>query len=145
MAKRRSIIIGWREWVSLPSLGIPRIKAKIDTGARTSALHAFDITETYKGRQTIVHFKVCPLQGQPGKILTVEAPLIDKRIVKDSHGRKSLRPVIPVAVELGGLRWEIEVTLVDRSDMAFRMLLGRQAVRSAKMLINPGRSYLAGR
>ena len=144
MAKR-SIIIGWREWVALPSLGIPRIKAKIDTGARTSALHAFDISETHKGRQTIIHFKVSPLQGQPGKILVVEAPLLDKRIVKDSHGRKSLRPVIPVAVELGGLRWDIEVTLIDRSDMSFRMLLGRQAVRAARFLINPGRSYLLGR
>lgn len=144
MAKR-AIIIGWREWVALPSLGIPRIKAKIDTGARTSALHAFDITEAHKGRLTVVRFKVCPLQGQPGKVLAVEAPLLDKRIVKDSHGRKSLRPVIPVAIELGGLRWEIEVTLIDRSDMAFRMLLGRQAVRAARFLINPGRSHMQGR
>ena len=143
MAKR-SIIIGWREWVTLPTLGVPRIKAKIDTGARTSALHAFDITETYKGRKTIVHFKLSPLRGQPSKVLAVEAPLIDKRIVKDSHGRKSLRPVIAIAIELGGVRWDIEVTLIDRSDMAFRMLLGRQAVR-ARFLINPGRSYLLGR
>jgi hypothetical protein len=144
MRKKRSIIIGWREWVALPSLGIPRIKAKIDTGARTSALHAFDITEAYKGKKSVVRFKLSPLRGHPGKVIQVEAPLLDKRIVKDSHGRKSLRPVICVTLELAEIRWDIEVTLIDRSDMAFRMLLGRQAIRS-RFLINPGKSYLLGR
>jgi hypothetical protein len=137
-------VIGWREWVGLPSLGIAHIRAKIDTGARTSALHAFDITETHRGRKATVHFKISPLPGQPGRVMVVEAPLLDKRIVKDSHGRKSLRPVIPVDIELAGLRWKIEVTLVDRTDMNFRMLLGRQALRS-RFLINPGKSYLLGR
>jgi hypothetical protein len=140
MSKSLSII-GWRERVALPDLGIAQIKAKIDTGARSSALHAFDV-ETFSGDdKTMVRFKVHPYQRDTHRTVSAEAELIDQRQVRNSGGHAQLRPVIQTMVELNGERWLIELTLTNRDVMGFRMLLGRQAVRK-RFLVDAGRSFV---
>lgn len=134
-------VMGWREWVGIPTLGIDRIKAKIDTGARSSALHAFDIRETLVDGRPGVRFRVHPLQRRSEPVIEASAPLLDRRHVRSSSGDRELRPVVVVTVALGDARWEIELTLADRSPMGFRFLLGRQAVRG-RFLVDAGRSYL---
>ena len=141
---KQFFIIGWREWVSLSELGIGKIKAKIDTGARTSALHAYDVLEYMEGHRTMVKFKVHPLQKSTLSVRYAKAEIIDKRLVRDSGGKVTLRPVILTTLRVGDLRWEIELTLVNRDQMGFRMLLGRQALRG-HLLVNPQKSYLFGR
>jgi hypothetical protein len=138
------LVIGWREWIRLPELGIEYIKAKIDTGARTSALHAYDIEEFRKHGLDMVRFKVHPLQRNLHKVVTAEAQVIEWREVRDSGGKVSLRPVIHTRIKIGILSWKIEVTLVNRDQMGFRMLLGRQAVRG-QLLVDAGRSYVIGK
>lgn len=136
--------IGWREWVSLPALKIAAVKAKVDTGARTSSLHAFDVeTYTHKGTQR-VRFQVHPIQRNTSKTITCDAELIERRLVRSSTGRQTLRPVIMTTIELLGHRWDIELTLTNRDDMGFRMLLGREAVRR-RFVIDPGRSFLTAK
>jgi hypothetical protein len=134
-------IIGWREWVSLPTLGIEAVKAKIDTGARTSALHAYDVKLVREDEQDIVRFKVHPLQRTTRMTVEAAAMLIDRRRVKSSSGHSSRRPVIRVPVVLAGRRISIELTLVNRDEMGFRMLLGRRALRR-RFLVDAGKSYL---
>jgi len=141
MARAR---IGWREWVALPDLGVTRIKAKIDTGARSSALHAFDLEHFRRRGHDMVRFAVHTLQRSSKRVIVAEAEMMDERIVRSSNGVNALRPVILTRVELLGESWPIELTLASRDEMGFRMLLGRQAVRG-RFLIDPGRSYLAGR
>jgi len=136
--------IGWREWITLPDLGIERVKAKIDTGARSSALHAYDVRAFEKHGVTWVRFKVHPLQRDTHKTVTCEAEMVDQRIVRSSGGHETLRPVIVTPIVLLGEQHEIELTLTNRDTMGFRMLLGRQALRGTYM-IDPGRSYLGGR
>ncbi|MDX1674404.1 MAG: RimK/LysX family protein [Longimicrobiales bacterium] len=136
-------VIGWREWIELPELGIDAIKAKVDTGARSSSLHAYDIRRFKRGGRRRVRFKVHPIQRDFRTTVEADAPLIDLRKVTSSSGTASLRPVILTAVELHGQRWEIEVTLTRRDEMGFRMLLGRQAVRH-RFVVDPGRSFIAG-
>lgn len=139
-------MIGWREWVSLPLLGIADIKAKIDTGARTSALHAWDIEHFERGGVRMVRFKVHPIQRDTQRTVITEAPLIDHRHVRSSSGDASRRPVIMTQVELMGRVFDIELTLTNRDAMGFRMLLGRQAIRGrGRFTVDPGRSYLAGK
>ncbi|WP_299403199.1 ATP-dependent zinc protease [Acaryochloris sp. IP29b_bin.148] len=133
--------IGWREWVVLPELGISTIKAKIDTGARSSALHAFDIERFQQAGKTMLRFKVHPLQKDERTCITAEAELLEERQVRDSGGHTELRPVIQTEVCLAQYQWPLELTLTNRSSMGFRMLLGRQAVRQ-RFVINPGQSYL---
>jgi len=135
--------IGWREWVALPELGISWIKSKVDSGARTSSLHAFDIEYGRKGGEPYVRFKVHPLQRNQRKTVIAEAPLLERRHVKSSSGHLSLRPVIVTPVQLMDQTLEVEITLASRDAMGFRMLLGRQAIRG-KFVIDAGRSYLAG-
>lgn len=136
--------IGWREWVALPELGIDSIKAKIDTGARTSAIHAFHI-ETFRdqGRDKI-RFRIHPIQRRLDIEKTCVADLIDRRDVMDSGGHKERRFVICTPLKIGDQQWPIEITLTDRDIMNFRMLLGRTAMKG-RMLINPGASYLFGK
>jgi hypothetical protein len=141
MARAR---IGWREWVALPDLGVTRIKAKIDTGARSSALHAFDLEHFRRRGHDMVRFAIHTLQRSSKRVIVAEAEMLDERIVRSSNGVNALRPVILTRVELLGESWPIELTLASRDEMGFRMLLGRQAVRG-RFLIDPGRSYLAGR
>jgi len=137
-------VIGWREWVALPELGIGGIKAKVDTGARSSALHAFDV-ELFRRRGVwMVRFKVHPLQRDSRRTVALETELFDERNVRNSGGRLELRPVIQTTVALMGEEWPIELTLTNRDAMGFRMLLGRQAVRG-QFTINPGRSFLGGK
>ncbi len=136
--------VGWREWVSLPDLGIQRIKAKVDTGARSSALHAFDLEEIEIDGGPGVRFKIHPMQRDSETEISAEAALIDQRWVRSSTGRATLRPVIRTHALLGDEIWPIEITLVRRDVMGFRMLLGRQAIRS-RFVVDPGRSFLFGR
>jgi hypothetical protein len=134
-------IIGWREYVDLPDLGIETLKVKVDSGARTSALHATKIRylENNDGR-TWVSF-VVTAELSPRRSIRVRAPLVEQRVVKSSMGHSSLRPVIRTNVKLGNEIWPIEITLVNRDPMGFRMLLGRQAVKS-KFLVHPARSFI---
>ena len=140
MSKSLSII-GWRERVALPDLGISQIKAKIDTGARSSALHAFDVETFSRDGKTMVRFKVHPYQRDTHRTVSAEAELIDQRQVRNSGGHAQLRPVIQTMVELNGERWLIELTLTNRDVMGFRMLLGRQAVRK-RFLVDAGQSFV---
>lgn len=133
-------VIGWREWVALPALGIDRIKAKIDTGARTSALHAFDIARFREGSRDRVRFKVHPIQRNNVVTVNCVADLIDMRAVCDSGGHSELRYVIATTLVLGELTTSIHITLTDRSTMNFRMLLGRKALQSY-YIIDPARSF----
>lgn len=133
--------IGWREWISLPDLGMTGIKAKIDTGARSSALHAFDIEYFKQQEIDFVRFKVHPYQFNNVDTVTAEAELLDIRTIRNSGGQAQSRPVIRTNVMLGQHLWPIELTLTNRDVMGFRMLLGRQAVRR-RFLVDSGRSYL---
>jgi hypothetical protein len=133
-------VIGWREWLDLPELGIKTIKAKIDTGARSSALHALHVEAFERDRQNMVRFQVRPKQRNNDTIST-EAELLEWRQVRNSGGQTQLRPVIRTTVKLGSQQWAIELTLTNRDVMGFRMLLGREALRK-RFLVNPGRSYL---
>jgi hypothetical protein len=133
--------VGWREWVGLPSLGIPRIKAKVDTGARSSSLHATDLEEFEEGGKAWLRFTVLPIQKSDRGMVRVQAPLADRRAVRPSSGKPEVRPVVEVEVQVGGLRFPCEVTLARRDQMGFRMLLGRTALRR-RFLVDPGRSFL---
>jgi hypothetical protein len=139
-AKQLSII-GWREWLALPALGVDTIKAKIDTGARSSALHAFDLEHFKRDGIAMVRFQAHPIQKNDRHTVTAEAILLDQRIVRSSVGHEQLRPVIETSVQVGNQVWPIELTLTNRDAMGFRMLLGRQAIRH-RFLVDPGRSYL---
>ncbi len=134
-------IIGWRETVILPELGISEIKAKIDTGARSSALHAFDIETFVVDEKKMVRFKVHPYQKNIEKTVVASAELFDQRHVRNSGGVQQLRPVIQTSLSLGGREWKIELTLTNRDVMGFRMLLGREAVRDL-FLVDARRSFL---
>ncbi|MGJ3251340.1 MAG: ATP-dependent zinc protease family protein [Elainellaceae cyanobacterium] len=134
-------IIGWREWIALPELDISTIKAKIDTGARSSALHAYDIEPFEREGKSMVRFKVHPYQRDIHHVVAAEAEIFDKRHVRNSGGHAELRLVILTPVRLNGIEWSIELTLTNRDVMGFRMLLGRQAVRE-RFLIDASRSYI---
>lgn len=143
-APRTRLLIGWREWASFPSLGIPAIKFKADTGARTSALHAEQIERISVDGKDCVRFLVYPVQRTERYGVTCVAPLIDRRVVKDSGARRQHRNVIETDILLGGMHYPIELTLTDRSDMRFRMLLGRTAMAD-RLTVAPDESYLLGR
>ena len=138
------VIIGWREWLALPQLRIPRIKAKIDTGARSSSLHAFDLETFQDSGNPFVRFNVHPVQRRDDLSVSCEAPIHDIRSVRSSSGVAAERIVIQTAVMWMGETWTVDLTLADRAQMGFRMLLGREAIRS-RMLVDPGQSYFGGR
>lgn len=138
-----SEVLGWREWIALPELGIEAIKVKVDTGARSSSLHAYDIERFSDDGRSMVRFKVHPRQRDARATVSAEAELVDRRSVRSSSGAETLRPVILTEVRFMEHRWTIELTLTRRDAMGFRMLLGRQAVRG-RFLVDPGRSFLGG-
>jgi ribosomal protein S6--L-glutamate ligase len=143
--KKPKIIIGWEEWCAMPGLGLPAVKAKIDTGAKTSALHAYDIETYIDFNVPFVRFKVHPLQNNKRLYKICEAPLLDKRIIISSNGEREIRPVILTALSFGPVTINAELTLTSRHKMNFRMLLGREALRKAKFNINPSKSFLLGK
>lgn len=137
-------VLGWREWLALPELGVSAIKVKVDTGARSSALHAHGLRFTQRDGEQYAVFEIRPLQRKSTPSFSVEAQVIDRRKVTSSGGHQEIRPVIVVEIEIMDHRWPIEVTLTKRDAMGFRMLLGRQAIRR-KFIVDPGRSYVGGR
>ena len=136
-------IIGWREWVRLPELGIRFVKAKVDTGARSSSLHAFDVETFIRDRREFVRFKVHPNQRDESRTIETEAPVLESRDIRSSNGQITKRLVIVTTVTLMGKSWPVDLTLANRDEMGFRMLLGREAVRG-RFLIDAGRSYSSG-
>lgn len=138
---QKHAVIGWREWVAFPELGIDKIKAKIDTGARTSALHAFALKVVSENGKMRIQFDIHPLQHNTSTIKTCIADVIDKRLVSDSGGHIEERYVIQTPIVIANYGWLIEVTLTERETMLFRLLLGRSALKR-RFVVNPGRSFL---
>jgi len=140
---QNKVILGSEEWFSFPDLGIPTIKARVDSGAKTSALHAINIAPFVKDGTNWVKFDINPIQNNLKTVIHCEAPLIDKRIVKSSSGFREQRYVIQTTLDIGETSWKIEMTLTNRDSMGFRMLLGREAM-SGRVLVDPEQSYLLG-
>lgn len=134
--------IGWRERVGFPDLGIPTLRAKIDTGARTSALHAVNIEEFFSDGEPWVRFHTHLFDH--GTDIPCQAKLIDLRAIKNTSGRPQNRFVISTSVKMANRQWMIDVSLADRDNMGFPLILGRTAIRKQRLLVNSGRSYLAG-
>ncbi|WOD09216.1 ATP-dependent zinc protease [Marinomonas sp. GJ51-6] len=137
------MIIGSDEWCAFPSLNIPAIKARVDSGAKTSSLHAINIQRFMKDEEHWVQFEVHPLKGNRKTTVHCEAPLIDQRVIKSSSGDKEKRPVISTLLSLGEKTWNVEVTLTNRDSMGYRMLLGREAM-NGHVLIDPQGECLLG-
>lgn len=131
--------LGWCEWLALPEFGINHIKAKIDTGARTSALGVFSI-DVISGNPNRLRFQLHPIQKNDQVIVSCEAAILDQRLVTNSGGHKELRYVIKTDIILGSRRWPIEITLTNRDSMNFRMLLGRSALKG--IIVNPNQSFV---
>jgi hypothetical protein len=139
-AVANKIIVGWREWVALPELGIALIKAKVDTGARTSALHAFEVESYSTAAGLRVRFWMHPLQDDLEQVVECDAAVLDQRLVTDSGGHAEKRFVIETTLSMADQSWPIEMTLTNRDTMKYRMLLGRTAMRK-RVLVNPAVSY----
>ncbi len=135
--------VGWREWISLPELGITRIKTKMDSGARSSALHAFRLERFQQAGRDRVRFALHPLQRSL-RVVECLADVIEERWVSDSGGHRERRLVIRTPVQVGAQCWPIEITLTDREDMLFRMLLGRTAMMG-RLVVDPAASFVLGR
>jgi hypothetical protein len=147
MVKKRRAdlpIIGWREWVGLPEFGIEAIKAKVDTGARSSSLHAYNLREFERDGEKWVRFKVHPVQRNREVTVAIEARVIEYRSVRSSSGKATRRPVVTTQLKLLGITWPVELTLASRDKMGFRMLLGREAFRG-RFLVDAGNSYFGGK
>ena len=140
---QNKIILGSEEWCSFPELGIPAIKARVDSGAKTSALHAINIAPFVKEGINWVKFDINPIQNNLKTVIHCEALLIDKRVVKSSSGFREQRYVIQTEIKIGDDIWKIEMTLTNRDSMGFRMLLGREAM-SGRILVDPEQKYLLG-
>ncbi|OOZ71104.1 alpha-L-glutamate ligase [Solemya velum gill symbiont] len=137
------IVVGSEEWCSFPALGIPAIKARIDSGAKTSSIHAFNIQTFRRDGQTWVSFEVHPLQNNRRTVIRCERPIIDKRSVKSSSGISETRYVVGTTLRAGDETWDIELTLANRDSMGYRLLLGREAM-SGRMLVDPSLSFCLG-
>lgn len=137
------VIVGSEEWCAFPHLGIPTVKARVDSGAKTSALHAINISPFIKEGENWVKFDINPIQNNTKTIIHCEAPLVDKRVVKSSSGFREQRYVIRAEIQIGETNWNVELTLTNRDSMGFRMLLGREAM-SGRLLVDPEQKYLLG-
>lgn len=138
------LTLGWREWVGLPDLGINRIKAKIDTGARTSVIHAFEVSPFMEDGMQRVRFLIHPRQRDDSKVVECIADATDQRVITDSGGHKEMRWVIETRLLIDDESWPLEMTLTSRDDMQFRMLLGRTAM-AGRATVDPAMSYLQGK
>lgn len=143
MAETKAVV-GWREWLNLPELSLGPLKAKVDTGAKTCALHAFYVEPFTRNGLPWVRFGVHPIQRRPEPEIHCAAPVVDRRTVTDSGGHRELRYVIETVLQLADYRLKAQITLTDRENMRFRMLLGRNALRG-NFLIDPSRSYALGK
>lgn len=139
--RKPKTVVGWREWVQLPDMSSSRIKAKIDTGAATSSLHAFDLHLVERDSETWAEFEVHPVQRSKANTTRVSAPVTGFRRVRSSSGHSERRPVVVSSIRIGEDEFSIEITLTRRDDMGFRMLLGRSALRT-RYMVDPARSYL---
>lgn len=139
-----TVLLGWREWIALPELGLSLVKAKVDTGARTSTLHACYVDGFHRGRERYVRFGVHPLQKRTDVVIHGEALVVDQRRVTDSGGHREDRYIIRSRLVLAGQDWPIEITLTNRETMLFRMLLGRTAL-AGRARVDPACSFLTGR
>lgn len=139
----QKVVVGSEEWISFTDLNIPAIKARVDSGAKTSAIHAVNIIPFERDGEKWVRFNINPIQNNEKSVIKCEAPIIDKRIVKSSSGYRESRYVIRTNIKLGDFTWEVEMTLTNRDTMGFRMLLGREAM-SGKILVDPEEKYLKG-
>lgn len=137
------LVIGKEEWCALPELGLPAIKSRVDSGAKTSSLHAFNIHTFEEDGKKYVHFDIHPIQGHRKMIQSCRGLVVDRREVKSSSGEKEQRHVIKTPITLGGETWDIEVTLTNRDTMGYRMLLGREAMQG-RVLIDPDASFCLG-
>ena len=142
--KRERLVAGWWEWATLPDLDLPPMKAKLDTGARSSAIHAYEVEELDRHGETWVGFEIHPWQRSELDAVRIERPVIDRRVVRSSTGHEEERLVVATTLTIVGLDLRAELTLANRDEMGFRMLVGREALRGA-LLVDPGRSYLGGR
>jgi hypothetical protein len=140
----RTATVGWREWVALPEFGVAHVKAKIDTGARTSSLHAFDLEEFAREGDDWVRFSVHPWQRSKADAVLVECPVHDRRLIRSSSGHSQERVVVRAAITLLGRAVTTELTLARRDAMGFRMLVGREALRQG-FVVDAARSYYGGR
>jgi hypothetical protein len=139
-----AVPVGWREWVALPDLGIAHVKAKVDTGARTSALHAHHQEEFDRDGSSWVRFAIHPWQRTAADEIVVELPVHDRRIVRSSSGHRTERLTVVTGLVVAGRRVDAEITLTRRDEMGFRLLVGRQALRSG-YVVDAARSYIGGR
>ncbi len=137
-------LVGWREWISLPEIGIITMRCKVDTGAKTSALHAFKVESFERDDQLWVRFSVHIDETDLNKIQVCEAEVFDQRSVTDSGGNISERFFIETTLEIGESHYPIQVSLTDRDTMKFNMLLGRTALRKGHFIVDPSKSYLQG-
>jgi len=142
--KQKKTQVGWREWIGFPELGVDRIKAKLDTGARTSVIHAFRIQKVDDEDEPRVEFYLHPVQRRRNPEYRCIAQIVDERTVKSSNGESETRYVIITPMRMGEHIWPVEVTLSDRDQMGFRMLVGRSAIRG-RCIVDPGSSFLLGR
>lgn len=136
-------VVGWREWVALPDFGVT-IKAKVDTGAASASLHAFDLERFSRDGADLVRFGIHPRQRSAKGAVTVEAEVVDERHVRNPGGRTEVRPVIRTRMRWAEIVWEADINLTRRDEMGFRMLLGRKALKN-RFVVDPGRSFLGGR
>jgi len=144
MTEQQLLMIGWREWVRLPELGLPWLKVKVDTGARTSCLHAFSVEPFEKNGEKWVRFGIHPHQQSTRTQVFCETKIVDERYVTDSGGHREKRFVISTLIRMGDRQWPIEITLTNRDNMRFRMLLGRTAMQK-NVVIDPDASFLLGK
>jgi len=140
-----SLTVGWKEWVALPELGIDKLKCKVDTGAKNSALHAFEVDEFKRGQETWIRFKLHMSLKDASKVKVCEAKVVDKRIVSDSGGNRTERYFIETEIQVGLTKVRAQLSLTSRDTMAFRMLLGRTALRRAGFVVDSSQAYLQGK